>query len=65
MTIVEYISTPTHRYFMRRTKSDIISMMEQMKGERFSVGEHANLMTMRKGELASLAMKIVRSLPNE
>ena len=64
MSIVETFVTPSHRYYMKRTKAVIINHIEMLEKTRFTPGEHSNLMTMSKGELASRAMKAHRSLPN-
>jgi hypothetical protein len=65
MTIITYDVTPTHRYFMRRTKRDIIDKIEQMTGVRKTNAEIDNLMTLSKDQLASLAMQTFRSLPDD
>jgi hypothetical protein len=56
-------STLDHRYFMRRSKRDIIARMEGLRGQIYMGSQRANLMSMTKDELASEAMRMVRALP--
>jgi hypothetical protein len=56
-------STLDHRYFMRRTKNEIIRRIEELSGRPCSIGERQNLMTWTKDALASYAMGLVRELP--
>lgn len=65
MTIVTYDVTPTHRYFMRRTKRDILDKIEQMTGTALTSAQRQLMSEWSKSDLANHAMKIVRSLPNE
>lgn len=61
-TTITYV-TPDHRYFMRRTRSEIISRIEQMTGQRFDNIERLRMESMHKDELATLAMTAWRALP--
>lgn len=63
MSITVTYSTIDHRYFMRRTKSEIIRRIGELRGQPITIGEHSNMMTMTKDELASEAMRLVRALP--
>ena len=63
MSVTITWSTPDHRYFMRRTKSDIVRMIGELRGQPLTIGEHTNMMTMTKDQLASEAMQLVRALP--
>lgn len=64
MTIVTYEVTPDYRYFYRRTKRDIIDKIEQMVGVQYTFNEREAMMSLSKAELASIAFKICRSLPD-
>lgn len=61
-TTITYV-TPDHRYFMRRTKREIIDRIEQMTGQQFDAVERLRMMHMFKDELATLAMNAWRALP--
>jgi len=65
MTIVEYHVTPDHRYFMRRSKAEIVSKIEQMSGSRVEGELYAEMMAMSKPQLAERAMRIWRMLPRD
>lgn len=63
MSITITYSTMDHRYFMRRTKSEIIARIEQMTGQRFDFAERFRMLHMFKDELATLAVNAARALP--
>lgn len=63
MSITVTYSTIDHRYFMRRSKGQIINRIGELRGQPITIGEYSNMMTMTKDELASEAMRIVRALP--
>jgi hypothetical protein len=56
-------STLDHRYFMRRTKSEIINRIELMLGHGYTFEQRRDLLTWTKDALASEAMRLVRELP--
>jgi hypothetical protein len=63
MSITITYSTMDHRYFMRRTKQEIIDRIEQMTGQRFDFAERFRMLHMFKDELATLAVNAARALP--
>lgn len=63
MSITITYSTMDHRYFMRRTKSEIIARIEQMNGRRFDAIERFRMLHMFKDELATLAVNAASTLP--
>lgn len=63
MSITVTYSTIDHRYFMRRTKSEIIARIEAMTGIILQGDERRNAMILSKDELASQAMAAYRALP--
>lgn len=65
MTIVTVSVRPTHRYFMNKSKSDIIYQIGCITGKSFNTIDYANMMLLTKSQLASKAMDALRSLPPE
>lgn len=63
MSITVTYSTIDHRYFMRRTKSEIISRIEELQGRQFDFVERFRMLHLTKEALASEAMRLVRALP--
>lgn len=64
MTIITVEVTPTHRYFARKRKDDIIRWIEDLGGRRLSNEEHKSYRARTCDDLASEAMKLVRALPD-
>lgn len=68
MTIVEITVRPTHRYFMRKSKEDLIRWVELERHGRqmLSYAEiDAQKRIYSKDQLASECMKIIREMPAE
>lgn len=61
MSIVETIVTPTHQYYMKRKKQDIIDRIEALEGAKFSYEERAELMKLFKWQLARRVMTAHRN----
>lgn len=55
--------TLDHRYFMRRTKREIIARIEEMQGRKFDFSELHHMIDWPKDRLANEAMRLVRQLP--
>ena len=67
MTVVEFNATPSHRYFMRKTKEELVRFIELHKHGRAllsyrEIDEQKRVYS--KGQLASECMKVLRSMPN-
>lgn len=63
MSITITYSTMDHRYFMRRTKSEIIARMEFIQGRIYTPKQYKDLSGWTKDALASKAVRLIRSLP--
>ena len=63
MSITVTYTTLDHRYFMRRTKREIISHIEQLQGRKFDFSERLATLAMTKDQIADEAMRLVRALP--
>lgn len=63
MSITITYSTMNHRYFMRRTKADIIGWIEHLRGKQMDREERLATLAMTKDQIADEAMRLVRALP--
>jgi hypothetical protein len=63
MSVTVTYSTMDHRYFMRRTKSEIIARMEFIRGRIYTPKQYKDLSGWTKDALASKAVRLIRSLP--
>ena len=65
MTTVTYEITPTHRYFARKRKDDIIRWIEDLSHTKLSYAELRAYRARTCYDLASEAMRAYRALPEE
>lgn len=63
MSVTITYATLDHRYFMRRTKDQIIARIEEMQGRPFDFTERWERLHWTKTKLADEAMILVRTLP--
>lgn len=63
MSITITWSTPDHRYFMRRSKSEIITRIGELRGYPITTDQYNVMKNWTKDALASEAMRLVRALP--
>jgi len=63
MSITITYSTMDHRYFMRRTKQEIIARMEAIEGSVYTFKRYKDLSGWTKDALASEAVRLIRALP--
>lgn len=63
MTTIVTTVTPDHRYFMRKTKREIVNHIEMLTGAKYSIAEYRAMQEQPKDQLATLAMNAYRALP--
>lgn len=63
MTIVTTTVTVDYRYLMRRTKDRLVSLYEQLTGERLTIDQYREMKALPKHTLADRVWKVWSSLP--